>query len=475
MNIIKSVVWFMGLLVLFNVQAQTSTSAFNYQGELLDNGSPANGLYDINFTAFDTNNLTVEVGFYAASNVMVNNGLFVIPELDFGENTLLDNDELWLSIEIKKSSEPVSAFEVLLEAQKVTNVPYATKAYMADGAAFATQSFWANEALALNINGSTADDILVYDGNSWLPQNNPWQQQGNILSTTANDSGQQVTVGTTAATSTARLTVASMGNGITTQFKGVGGMFNEYIEDGIPRGYIGSVQDGSLSGTGSDDFEVGTAVANDGKLHLTIKAVPKLTIAANGSVGIGNTEPTGRLQVGSNALFVANSDKVGIGTPIPTAKLQVNASASQGAALDVKIENQSRLKVHSNEGTSIGKDVTPPVEGLYVEGDIKQSSASNGMLKYMVRVNCLTSGSTITRFHNGVNTANITVSDLGSTGACAVNFPSNINERYWQVSAISSSGNHYANCHNVFANNQLICQRTLSGAFNNGEMMILVY
>ena len=59
MNIIKSVVWFMGLLVLFNVQAQTSTSAFNYQGELLDNGSPANGLYDINFTAFDTNNLSV--------------------------------------------------------------------------------------------------------------------------------------------------------------------------------------------------------------------------------------------------------------------------------------------------------------------------------------------------------------------------------------------------------------------------------
>jgi hypothetical protein len=252
-------------------------------------------------------------------------------------------------------------------------------------------------------------------------------------------------------------------------------MFNEYIENGTPRGYVGSVQDGSLSGTGSDDFEMGTAVANDGKLHLTIKAVPKLTIGSNGSVGIGNTEPTGRLQVGSNALFVSNSDKVGIGTPIPTAKLQVNAAASQGAALDVKIENQSKLKVHSNEGTSIGKDVTPPVAGLYVEGDIKQSSASNGMLKYMVRVNCLTSGSTITRFHNGVNTGAITASDLGSTGACAVNFPTNINERYWQVSAISSSGNHHANCHTVFANNQLICQRTLSGAFNNGEMMILVY
>jgi len=474
MNIIKSVIWIMGVLVLFNVQAQTSISAFNYQGELLENGSPANGLYDINFTAFDTNNLVDEVGFYAASDVMVNNGLFVIPELDFGQNTLLDNDKLWLSIEIKKSSEPDSAFEILHEAQKVTNVPYATRAIVADGADFATQAFWAGEALGLNINGSDVDDILVYDGNSWMPQNNPWVSQNHVLST-ADNAAEQVVIGSTAATSNARLTVTSKNNGITTQFKGVAGMFNEYIEDGMPRGYIGSVQDGSLSGTDTDDFEMGTAVANNGKLHLTIKAVPKLTIGSNGSVGIGNTEPTGRLQVGGNALFVSNGNKVGIGTPIPTAKLQINASSSQGAALDVKIDNQTRLKVHSNEGISVGKDVTPPVRGLYVEGDIKQSSASNGMLKYMVRVNCLTTGSSINHFHNGVNTGTITASDLGFTGACAVNFPTNINERYWQVSAISSSGNHHANCHTVFANNQLICQRTLSGAFNNGEMMILVY
>jgi len=456
--------------------SQPLISAFNYQGELLDNGSPANGEYDFIFMAYDASTNGNLISTFSVNNIQVNNGLFNIPDLDFGENELLNNDEMWISIEIKKSSDPVSAFEVLSDRQKINYAPYAGKSFYSENANFATTSFQAGVAGGLSINGSNVDDILVFDGNQWSPQSNTWKQQGNVLSTVEGASPSQVSLGEPVPNFNVKFTVKSDVNGINSQFIGGDGIYNEYIESGVAKGYVGSVQDGTVTGTTSDDFEIGTSGFNQaGKLHLTINAVPKLTVSNNGSIGIGNTEPAGRLQVGANALFVSNINKVGVGTPIPTAKLQVNSASNQAEAMAVKIDNQTKFKVQSNGGVAIGRDTTPPTEGLYVHGDIQQNSASNGMLKYMARVNCLNSGSTVTRFHNGVNNGNITVTDLGTTGSCAVNFPSDINERYWQITAISSSGNHNANCHTVFANNQFICQRTLSGAFNNGEIMILVY
>lgn len=66
---------------------------------------------------------------------------------------------------------------------------------------------------------------------------------------------------------------------------------NEY------RGYIGSV-----SGQ-NEDYDLGTSNVNlNGKLHLTTKAIPRLTILPEGSVGIGNLIPDVNtlLTVGTN-------------------------------------------------------------------------------------------------------------------------------------------------------------------------------
>ncbi|MFN8347794.1 MAG: hypothetical protein U0X91_22505 [Spirosomataceae bacterium] len=66
------------------------------------------------------------------------------------------------------------------------------------------------------------------------------------------------------------------------KFNGVGPqMFISLHENGAYRGYLGS-----FSGA-AEDVDFGTGNGTTGKLHLTIKAIPRLTIDTTGNVGIG--------------------------------------------------------------------------------------------------------------------------------------------------------------------------------------------
>ena len=73
---------------------------------------------------------------------------------------------------------------------------------------------------------------------------------------------------------------------------GIAGTYLSINENGVYRGYLGS-----FSGA-SEDVDFGTGVGNNtGKLHLCIQASPKLTIGADGLVGINNTNPQWQLDV----------------------------------------------------------------------------------------------------------------------------------------------------------------------------------
>ena len=80
--------------------------------------------------------------------------------------------------------------------------------------------------------------------------------------------------------------------GHTARFNGTNNMFLSIYESDAYRGYVGS-----YSGAAEDvDFGTGSGNTN-GKVHLTIQAIPRMTVASNGNVGVGNTSPTRKLDV----------------------------------------------------------------------------------------------------------------------------------------------------------------------------------
>lgn len=106
----------------------------------------------------------------------------------------------------------------------------------------------------------------------------------------ANVHAQNVGIGTS--TPAAMLDVQST-LGFTSKFSSTSNqMYLGFFENNQLRGYVGS-----YSGN-AEDVDIGTGSANTtGKLHFTIQAGPKMTIANSGNVGIGNTSPVEKLDI----------------------------------------------------------------------------------------------------------------------------------------------------------------------------------
>jgi hypothetical protein len=106
-------------------QAIAQGTAFTYQGQLENNGSPANGSYDLTFTLYVTNSggtaLTDPVTNLATS---VTNGLFTA-QVDFGPGAFVGGSN-WLEIAV--SPHGAGSFTTLAPRQQVTPTPYAITA-----------------------------------------------------------------------------------------------------------------------------------------------------------------------------------------------------------------------------------------------------------------------------------------------------------------------------------------------------------
>jgi hypothetical protein len=177
------------LLCGFAAAAHAQSTAFTYQGRLTDNGSPANGNYDLTATLFGVaSNGTPVVGPLSNSAVAVSNGLFTIT-LDFGAN--FPGADRWLEIAARASG--VGTLVTLSPRQKITAAPYAMTARNVTGVVSnaslagtysgavtfnnAGNSFTGNGAGVTGVNATTLGG---------LGANQFWKTAGNAATTPAN-------------------------------------------------------------------------------------------------------------------------------------------------------------------------------------------------------------------------------------------------------------------------------------------------
>jgi len=128
--------WFALALLFFGSLggAFSQGTAFTYQGRLTDNGSPANGNYDLRFRlSTDGGTLTVVPGapVLTRAPVGVTNGYCQVP-LDFG--AVFDGAPRWLEIAVRTNG-IVADYTVLRPFQSLTPSPYAAFAGRAGGVA----------------------------------------------------------------------------------------------------------------------------------------------------------------------------------------------------------------------------------------------------------------------------------------------------------------------------------------------------
>jgi hypothetical protein len=97
-------------------------TAFTYQGRLNNAGLPANGIFDLRFTIYDSPNTGgLVAGPITNSIVAVSNGLFAT-SLDFGAGVFIGPDR-WLEISVSPGG--LADFTILTPRQQLTPAPYA--------------------------------------------------------------------------------------------------------------------------------------------------------------------------------------------------------------------------------------------------------------------------------------------------------------------------------------------------------------
>jgi len=163
-NMLITILVLLTLSGLVNSQTPVGTG-FSYQGELLDNGAPANGNYDIVFEPYtvETGGSGIPLTFDSFFDVPVVNGLFTLDSVDLGDVIYQDSHAIWLQISVRKSSSG-NNYTFLSPRQRIKSVPYAVQTEYANEATTATS---ATTASNLSISGAAIGDILAYNGGSW--------------------------------------------------------------------------------------------------------------------------------------------------------------------------------------------------------------------------------------------------------------------------------------------------------------------
>ena len=173
----------LALLALSTLNLQPSAlaqgTAFIYQGQLQNNGSPASGTYNLTFSLFNTNTSGVPIaGPVTNTAVGVTNGLFTVL-VDFGPGVFTGAIN-WLEIAVATNG--VTTFTALVPRQQLTPVPYAIDAENASGL---SGTLSADQLTSIgNTNGGEYNFFVGPSGNATM---SGWENTANGVGALANN------------------------------------------------------------------------------------------------------------------------------------------------------------------------------------------------------------------------------------------------------------------------------------------------
>ena len=339
-------------------QAATSTGSIAYQGRLADaSGAPLTGTYIIVFRLYNVasgGSPLWEESWTGVNSVQVNGGLFnvMLGSLTPIPQSLINgNSSLWLGIDVGTDAE-------MTPRVQLGSVPYAIQSQHAERANGLTAP-----------DGSPADAVIVdNDGKVGIGTANPTAKlqiggQGGLLQLLNDDP---------ATVSTSEVDF-SLG-----QTNKTGGNMNNWLQlRSFGDGYAGMLT--SNLGGASLPLDRADVIHTDGESMIFANylnkpfyfmqgvggwagpAVIPLTIAANGNIGIGTTNPNNPLEMGSGA-YVSSG---GVWTNNSDRNLKENFTAVDGWPLLEKIASLPISEWNYKTENSNVKHIGPMAQDFY--------------------------------------------------------------------------------------------------------------
>jgi len=288
------------LLAVLYTPAQTT--AFTYQGRLLDNNLPATASYDLLFRLWDSEIDGGGFGVVTHQDVPVSNGIFTVV-LDFGN--LFTGPERWLEISIRPAG-TTDQYLTLSGRQRLTSAPYAIKSLNSDTA-----------TTALNLGGVPANQYVLTNSNDLLRVAGTRNVSAGIGAGQANVGNDNSFFGDS----------AGEGNTDGTNNTYVGSGAGESIISGSNNTFVGAFSGfPRTSGSFNSLFGVQARFTSDNLTHATaIGAGAQAAFSDTIQLGRDSSDAVRIGRLGSNGTLAVclNSDKF-LATCLPTANIKTN-------------------------------------------------------------------------------------------------------------------------------------------------------
>lgn len=366
-------------------------TAFTYQGELIREGSPANGTFDFVFQFYDGADpiTSVLMGEASANGVAVSRGLFSVL-LDPGAN-LFTGQAIWAQVQVKASGP--GPYTALLPTQQLTPTPYAQYCAAAGTAnALSGNGSFSGNLSVVGTFSAAGNTFRVFQGNAFVDAPvgvpprlslRPFESRANNedlweiavdVSNPEVDEGRPLVFANGAAGSTAML-VSPAGN------VGIGGYFNPESRLDVRGGGVlveaggGNRAEVALRDNSGQSWRLYAREDVDHTIVLEADGAPRPALAAlmDGTVGIGTYTPdtSVALDVQGGAVRITSSSGAG-----SDARLSLQSSQSSSNYWNLGIDESGSSLFYLRYGDANTNVLSVAPSGATTMGDITAKDAT---------------------------------------------------------------------------------------------------